>query len=516
MSRRKQLEKIFNNKEHKEEEEFEDYLNEQDMKKYKDKTLRQNLRNNDQMQKELSKYHGKKVNYKDIYDDNQNEDQEEDFEDEEIGDDENIESDEEVIEDDDNLEQKTEDNQNDSLSDNEEQGEDFSEENYDEEVEQTDEKNEEMKNKKSKSFSDNKKTNEKSPSFNKEQMDKDDEEYMRTITMHTPNEIKKGKNVINQKNLFDFLIGLRISLQKIITSLAILPQGKTFNKFIDDSNSRLIKSTINNILKLLISLISFQKELFLRGNLISSIDKIHQTNSEKDFNKILNKILELSSKVNNNEDELPNFDEVYNIVRPVYDRIMAISEKILDIWYRKTLVYSFKSTQGNKMLKILNNNFCDHIKSNIDTNFNSIREKTMKTSINEKILGKRNRSITREFDEEIYNDNDFYSYLLKEFISGKEDSMKNDSTNSRYDLTLQYLMNRQKNKKNKNIDTKASKCRKLRYDKHEKIINFMVPFANHRVNFGRDEIVRSIFGLERGKANKSIEDVDEDSGIEII
>jgi len=516
MNRRKQLEKIFNHKDHKEEEEFEDYLDEQDMKKYKDRTLRQNLRNKDQMQKELSKYNGKKVNYKDIYDDNQNEDQEEDFEDEEISDDEIIGSGEEEMEDDDNLEENKEDNQNDSLDNYQEQGEDFLEDDGDEEFERTEESNSEINNKKSKSLSGNKKVNEKSASFDKEQMDKEDEAYMRTITMHTPNEIKKGKNVINQKNLFDFLIGLRISLQKIITSLSLLPQKKTFNKFLDDSNSRSIKSTINNILKLLINLISFQKELLLRGNLLSSIDKINQTNSEKDFNKILNKILELSGKVNNTEDELPDFDEIYNIVRPVYDRIMAISEKIIDIWYRKTLVYSFKSTQGNKMLKILNNNFCDHIKTNIETNFHNIREKTMKISINEKILGKRNRSITKEYDEEIYNDNDFYSYLLKEFISGKEESMKNDSSNSRYDLTLQYLLNRQKNKKNKNVDTRASKCRKLRYDKHEKIINFMVPFANHKVNFGRDEIVRSIFGLDRGKVNRTIEDVDDESGIEII
>lgn len=514
MSRRKQLEKIFNHKDHEDEEEFEDYLDEQDMKKYKDKSIRETLRNNDQMQKELSKYKGKKVNYEDIINHNDDEDEEID---EELGYD-NIDSEEEN--DDEEIEEEEEEIE---AEDAEDDGElDGNEINDDEEMEEEDEDVEgESTNTKDKSnYSSNlKKKNENSLNFDKDQMDKDDEEYMKTITMHTPNEIKKGKNVINQKNLFDFLIGLRISLQKIITSLAILPQGKTFYKFIDDSNSKIIRSTVNNTLKLLINLISFQKELLSKGNLLGSINKINQTDSEKDINKILNKIVEFTNKLNKNDSELPNFDDIYTLVRPVYDRIMAISEKIVDIWYRKTLVYSFKSTQGNKMLKILNNNFCEHIKTNIESNFKGLREKTMKISLNEKILGKRNRSVTQEFDDEIYNDNDFYSYLLKEFISGKEDDMKNDATTNRYDLTLQYLLNRQKDKKNKNVDTRASKCRKLRFDKHEKIINFMVPFPNHILNFGRDEIVRSVFGLDKGrnsKAGENVEEYDEDSGIEII
>lgn len=501
MSRRKQLEKIFNHKEHEDEEEFEDYLDEQDMKKYKDKSIRDNLRNNDKMQKELSKYVGKKVNYEDMYNDKEENGDELD---EEISEDEDMEEDEGDLE---GIEEN-------SINGNEDEEIDEEEKESIDEIDEDntgDEAGQEKISLKTKQ--------EKSPQFNKDQMDKDDEAYIKTITMNTPNEIKKGKNVINQKNLFDFLIGIRISFQKIITCLAVLPQGKTFNKFVDESNSKLVRSTINNIIKLLINLISFQKELLTKGNLLNSIDKLNETNTDKDFSKVLNKILELSATLNSN-DEIHNFDEVYNMIRSIYDRIMLISERIVDIWYRKTLVYSFKSTQGNKMLKILNNNFCDHIKKNIESNFKGMREKTMKTSINEKILGKRNRSITQDLDEEIYNDNDFYSYLLKEFISGKEDATNNDTNTNRYDLTLQYLLNRKKDKKNKNVDTRASKCRKLRYDKHEKIINFMVPYPNHILSFGRDEIVRSIFGIAKSKPSKANENGEdyysEDSGIDII
>ena len=62
-------------------------------------------------------------------------------------------------------------------------------------------------------------------------MDKNDEAYLKKITHHTPNEIRKGKNVINQKNLFDFFISMRISLQKVILNINSLPQGEVLKKF---------------------------------------------------------------------------------------------------------------------------------------------------------------------------------------------------------------------------------------------------------------------------------------------
>jgi protein AATF/BFR2 len=473
MSHRKQIENLFNSRDNEDEEiESEDDLNVgTENKKYKDKNFLKNLQTNDKIQNELSKYKGKKVNYEDLNNISDDEiESGEDLDDEgEIADEEEIED----IDGDENIQNI------DNIENNE-------------------------------NFEDEPNLFEKS----KKMMDKEDEEYLKNISAYTPNEIRKGKNVTNQKNLFDFLIGLRISLQKIISSLNALPQGKTFNKFIDNTNSQIIKLTILDFFKLLSYFISFQKELIIKGNLIESLNKVSQIDTEKEFNKLLNKISDISNKINEPEDANNNYiEEIYKIINPLFDNILRISEKIINIWYRKTLVYSFKSNTGNKMLKILNNNFCEHIKSNIESNFASMRKNTMKKSQNEKILGKRHRS-TDEYDNEIYNDNDFYSYLLKEFISNKEDVNTNDSANSRYDLTLQYLLNRQKEKKNKNVDTRASKNRKLRFDKHEKIINFMVPMPNHNVNFGRDEIVFSIFGINKRKQNKN--DEEEDIGIQLI
>jgi hypothetical protein len=85
--------------------------------------------------------------------------------------------------------------------------------------------------------------------------------------------------------------------------------------------------------------------------------------------------------------------------------------------------------------------------------------------------------------------------------------------NDRYDLTMQYLINRKnKIKNNKKVDQKASKNRKLRFDPNEKIINFMTPEPN-LYEIGRDEIISSLFG---GKHIKNREAIDEAIDVPII
>lgn len=96
-------------------------------------------------------------------------------------------------------------------------------------------------------------------------------------------------------------------------------------------------------------------------------------------------------------------------------------------------------------------------------------------------------------DEKIYDDADFYGLLLKELLEQKSaDSV----SASNIDLSFQM---RRDAKTKKNVDTKASKGRKLRYTVHEKLQNFMVP--EDRGEWGErqtDELFSSLFGQRMG------------------
>jgi protein AATF/BFR2 len=330
----------------------------------------------------------------------------------------------------------------------------------------------------------------------KTQLDEEDKEYLQTITKHTTSEIQKGKNVQSQKILFESFIGIRIYLQKILSVVNLLPQGESLAKFLDNKSLQNYKETVNSFCKLLSSFIKIQKSILKKTNFYSKIDNY----LFDEINEALNNISEQS------------VDDLENPFNNLQQSIRQICEKIINIWYRKTLTYTYKS--NTKLMRILNNNFCEHIKTNINNNFENFRNNSRKKNPNEQILGKKTASFAKETDKQIFNDADFYNYLLKEFVSNKQDEDTADN-NNRYDLTLQYVLNRNKNKKSKNVDTKASKNRKIRYDKHEKLVNFMVPLVNHNINSGRDEIIKSIFGLNKVRNNANVEYL-EDNDIEII
>jgi protein AATF/BFR2 len=148
--------------------------------------------------------------------------------------------------------------------------------------------------------------------------------------------------------------------------------------------------------------------------------------------------------------------------------------------------------------------------NNINNNYDNIQKNNQKLN-NEKILGrKRMKEEEYNYDNEIYNDIEFYNYLLKEFLINNSNELDNsNNVEDRYDLTMKYLMNK-KLKKKKNVDTKASKNRKIRYEKHEKLINFMTPQINDKEINGREIILNSLFGMnnKNNKKTEIINDID--------
>jgi protein AATF/BFR2 len=330
-------------------------------------------------------------------------------------------------------------------------------------------------------------------------MEKEDEQYLQKILRIKPDEIKKGKSVADQKKVYDSLIGLRIYIQNIMKDINKFPQSEDLIESIskDDNLSSLYDMTNASCRALLTNILKFNQDLNEKGSFKNILS------SEANRIDVISNMEETLKKVRESED--PADENVFKELDTNFDHLLSVSEKVVNIWYRKTQVYSNKS--NNKLLKILNvNDFCDHIKKSIDDNYDTIRLKTKRKREKFRVIGKPVKSLIEEEDENIYDDSDFYEFLLKEFFNSQEiDDSQN--TNNRYDLTIQYLLNRKnKIKSNKKIDQKASKNRKLRFDVHEKIVNFMTPEPNLN-EMGRDEIIGSLFG---GRKMRNREKIDEE------
>jgi protein AATF/BFR2 len=70
------------------------------------------------------------------------------------------------------------------------------------------------------------------------------------------------------------------------------------------------------------------------------------------------------------------------------------------------------------------------------------------------------------------------------------------------------------NKKKAEIETKATKNRKIRYIVHDKILNFLTPNENLHLAEGRDAIVSNLFGGST-KRVKKVDRQDCDSGDDV-
>ncbi|KAF8884990.1 apoptosis-antagonizing transcription factor [Infundibulicybe gibba] len=101
---------------------------------------------------------------------------------------------------------------------------------------------------------------------------------------------------------------------------------------------------------------------------------------------------------------------------------------------------------------------------------------------------------TGQIDPEAFDDADFYQQLLRDVIDAKGNGAGGADD---------WMAVQKTKKANKKVDTKASKGRKLRYEVHEKLQNFMVPVPI--VGGWHDEQIDELFASLLGKGFESIE-----------
>lgn len=422
------------------------------------KKIKKDIKDYDQMQKELEKYKGKNISY----DNFQNKIEEsEEIEENEM---------EDISEDKNDKEENNNAKPN-ILNMNYNNQDKYSEDNIEEEEEEED-----------------------NEMTMQEKMEKQDELYLKSLSKVTKDEIRKAKNIINQKELYESFVGICIAFQNLLLDINSLPSYKNFSEFLDLSPKETKESyqiLKKNIQTTFFDVLLFHEE-FLKKQSYPSSDQF-------------NPVLELNKLIKNKENinSIKNLDKIHN-------NLLKIDQKIMNIWYRKTVVNQFQT--NNKILKKLsnNNNFCEHILSSLENNMNTLLKKTQKynnSDNNNQLLGRKRFSAEEyEYDKEIYNDTDFYNFLLKEFLLNNEKEIddnnyvekrdENGLVEGRYDLTMKYILNRN-TKTKKQVNNKTTKNRKIRYDKHEEIINFMIPENNTKEISGRNIMINSLFGTKK-------------------
>ncbi|VVC41243.1 Apoptosis-antagonizing transcription factor, C-terminal,AATF leucine zipper-containing domain [Cinara cedri] len=289
-------------------------------------------------------------------------------------------------------------------------------------------------------------------------VDNDDKEL---IIGSSQTDMGKAVAVQTQINLYDNLLLTRIKLQKCLVAANRLPQPEKQISSIESVDN---SETIKSLEKFLDTLLN------LKVNLLSN---------NNDFLKTIDKD-SFTSKVNKHrgsEYVLQESHETFKLYRNETIRFWNERTKLASGKAAKTDFSAFDQPTLSQIEQIMSDK-------------NRLIERTQTKRSKYDIVGDP-ETIKMDIDPEIFDDDDFYHKLLRDYIEKKSADVTHPNQLGKQWLQLQKLRSKMKRK----IDTRSTKGRKLRYTVHTKLINFMAP--NDQLSWSEEakrDIYSSLFG----------------------
>ncbi|KAF9221427.1 TRAUB-domain-containing protein [Gyrodon lividus] len=269
---------------------------------------------------------------------------------------------------------------------------------------------------------------------------------------------KKGKAISKQIALWDSLLDGRIRLQKSITAgnrLPPLPQH---------ANSEEVQASLSRMLDearlLSDELFDFQESLLSASESIQPPPRKRRRAGEEECSGVdctaaLREASQAASLL-----ECVYHPHLIQTLNKWSSKIQAVAPSVLLPSNRNA--FSKSNQHIKSAAQLIDETLADHTKVLGRTRI--YRGKGAKLDITVMDDGEDQQ----KEDPQVFDDTDFYHQLLRDVI----DTRGNGSGGNNDWVAVQ-----KQKKAKKKIDTKASKGRKLRYEVHEKIQNFMVPVA---------------------------------------
>ncbi|KAI8996353.1 apoptosis-antagonizing transcription factor [Trametes punicea] len=288
---------------------------------------------------------------------------------------------------------------------------------------------------------------------------------------------KKGKAVSRQIALWDTLLDARIQLHKAVTAANRLPLPHEVERYVSHPSAREALDGFFDVADSLIEeLYSLQEDL-LRFN--ESIEPPARKRRK----------LDRPAASHSNTNTLASYSDAAIA--------LSASASALEASYHPWLVDTLskwsakvQAVAPNVLLPDNKGSFMRDPKSGahvgvvtlIDDIFRADRSKLLDRTRKRKDKHSRlgharpssedgsNEEDDEKLDPEVFDDTDYYQQLLRDVIAARG----GDGAQAG-DQQWQIQQRERKAKRKKTVDTKASKGRKLRYDVHPKLQNFMVP-----------------------------------------
>ncbi|BAO39727.1 protein BFR2 [Kluyveromyces marxianus] len=338
----------------------------------------------------------------------------------------------------------------------------------------------------------------------------------RSLAESVQKDASKGYAIIRQNKFFDKVLDSRIKLQKALSASNQLPASEeSWEKLLDEKNTKLLNSTFKILEKVMTQCIAVRHK-FQEG------DHIDQSETPSSFDTTRKR----------------SFKELHEEKIKLDADLKVYRSAVLNKWSAKVNASSGKSLLQSSKFKSINqsaevqveNQLADMPRllkrtklnrSNVkpllfeeDIKKGNLKELKEDANKDEDDDEDENPDIPKNYDPRrkdnngldftenpyIYDDEDFYRVLLNDLVEKKIANSQQQGNG----ITL-AITSRSENKLRKNIDTKASKGRKLNYSIQEPIANYEAPIGSgykwsdeqideffagllgQRINFNEDE-----------------------------
>ena len=292
-----------------------------------------------------------------------------------------------------------------------------------------------------------------------------------SISQATKSDAVKGKAVKQQRSTFDSLLNTRIKFQKGLTAMNQLSVAA---KGADDVDREAVKSAESAAL-----------------SLWSTLEDLRYTLADAQSGE--SKKRKRPSPVSSTTSS----DSLWKRMTDLESDSVVHRRAILDKWSLK--VRGSNTSGPNARGKLLGSS------TGGQQTITAVLDAQLATEAGERSTKRARKQAANgdEDDEPIYDDTAFYQTLLRELV---EQRMSSDSITNGLDtlhiqlpsrLSLHPVtgMRNDKNKRRGAVDTRATKGRKMKYDVHEKLQNFMAPEDRGTwTTRARDEFFASLLG----------------------
>ncbi|CAL9729711.1 protein Bfr2p [Monosporozyma unispora] len=331
-------------------------------------------------------------------------------------------------------------------------------------------------------------------------INKETQSAINKLSQLTKIDAQKGYSILKQTKFFENIVDLRIKLQKLINLINKLPLSP---QSYDSNHQTIIEKNNKLLLKICNNLFNLRSNFQINDNISTLSKKDNKKRSYSDLlndtdlldndlqkfrsivlNKWSNKIQMASGSQQLNNNKFKSINQPTNI--QVENQLANMDRLVKRTRLNRNNIKPFNFDQDlqNGKLPLLSNN---NIELEQDDNESIDIPKNYDPR-------KKDNSQSLDLTENpyIFNDEDFYRLLLNDLLDKK---LNDTSSSNNNEITIKSTnSNNTNNKIRKNIDTKASKGRKLNFAIQDPIAHFETPI-NQGYRWSDEQIDEFFAGL---------------------